>query len=299
MCDNDHDDTMTPASDVRQSMTSDGATPAFIPPKQPTVTATARDWGEVPAAFRRFERLPMPWESMFGPLRGTPDAAPVVIGQFGQSIDARIATVTGQSHYINGAAGLAHLHRLRALVDAVVVGVGTAIADDPQLTVRRVAGPSPARVVIDPNGRLPGAARLLADDGTRRLVLTTDRTRYAAPAGTEVIPLPRTDGQIAPAAIVAALAAQGFRRILIEGGANTVSRFLAAGCLHRLHVVIAPLIIGSGPTGITLPAINNLNEALRCPMRVHILADERGDEVLLDCDVRAQRPAAGIANTSV
>ena len=89
----------------------------------------------------------------------------VVVGQFGQSIDARIATASGHSHYINGADGLAHLHRLRALVDAVVVGVGTALADDPQLTVRRVAGPNPARVVIDPNGRLPPTARLLADDG--------------------------------------------------------------------------------------------------------------------------------------
>ena len=78
----------------------------------------------------------------------------VVVGQCGQSIDARIATASGHSHYINGAEGLAHLHRLRALVDAVVVGVGTALADDPQLTVRRVAGPNPARVVIDPNGRL-------------------------------------------------------------------------------------------------------------------------------------------------
>ena len=74
----------------------------------------------------------------------------VLVGQCGQSIDARIATASGHSHYINGEAGLAHLHRLRALVDAVVIGVGTAIADDPQLTVRRVAGPSPARVIIDP-----------------------------------------------------------------------------------------------------------------------------------------------------
>ena len=92
----------------------------------------------------------------------------MVVGQFGQSIDGRIATVTGHSKYINGTAGLAHLHRLRALVDAVVVGIGTAVADDPQLTVRRVAGPSPARVVIDPSGRLPATARLLAEDGIRR-----------------------------------------------------------------------------------------------------------------------------------
>ena len=85
----------------------------------------------------------------------------VVVGQCGQSIDARIATPTGHSHYINGEAGLVHLHRLRALVDAVVVGVGTAIKDDPLLTVRRVEGPSPARVIVDPSGRLPPGARVL------------------------------------------------------------------------------------------------------------------------------------------
>jgi riboflavin biosynthesis pyrimidine reductase len=66
----------------------------------------------------------------------------MVVGQIGQSLDGRIATESGHSKYINGPAGLTHLHRLRALVDAVVIGVGTAIADDPQLTVRRVAGRS-------------------------------------------------------------------------------------------------------------------------------------------------------------
>ncbi|MEL6128139.1 MAG: RibD family protein, partial [Pseudomonadota bacterium] len=80
---------------------------------------------------------------------------PVVVAQLGQTLDGRIATVTGASKYINGHSALDHLHRLRAHVDAVVVGVGTAIADDPQLTVRRVDGQSPARVVIDPRGRMP------------------------------------------------------------------------------------------------------------------------------------------------
>ena len=94
---------------------------------------------------------------------------------------------SGHSHYINGEAGLAHLHRLRALVDAVVVGVGTAIADDPQLTVRRVDGPSPARVIVDPNGRLPPTARVLAADGIRRLVVTAADARTRLPGGVEVV----------------------------------------------------------------------------------------------------------------
>jgi riboflavin-specific deaminase-like protein len=217
----------------------------------------------------------------------------VVVGQFGQSIDARIATPTGHSHYINGAAGLAHLHRLRALVDAVVVGIGTAVADDPQLTVRHVAGPSPARVVIDPSGRLPTTARLLTDDGIRRIVVTRAETQMRLPAGVEHLALPSPLGQLAPETILAALAERGFHRILIEGGADTVSRFLAAGCLDRLHVVIAPIILGAGRTSVSLAPIARVEEAMRAPMRIHKL----GEEVLLDCDLSAQRVAVAKRST--
>jgi diaminohydroxyphosphoribosylaminopyrimidine deaminase/5-amino-6-(5-phosphoribosylamino)uracil reductase len=253
-----------------------------------------RTWAGVPRTFRQSGgALPPPWQAIFGPLRQGRADGLVVVGQFGQSIDARIATASGHSHYINGPAGLAHLHRLRALVDAVVVGVGTALADDPQLTVRRVAGPNPARAVIDPRGRLPANARLFAADGVRRLVLTGKRTRLELP-GVEVVRLQARDGQIAPAAMLAALAERGFRRILIEGGADTVSRFLAAGCLDRLHVVIAPIIIGAGRASVMLPPIERLDKALRVPIRTHVL----GDEVLLDCDLGAQRVPVGAAKKS-
>ena len=106
--------------------------------------------------------MPQPWGAIFGPLRKGAVDDLVVVGQIGQSLDGRIATESGHSKYINGPAGLAHLHRLRALVDGIVIGVGTAIADDPQLTVRRVSGPHPARVVIDPKGRLGREAKVFA-----------------------------------------------------------------------------------------------------------------------------------------
>jgi diaminohydroxyphosphoribosylaminopyrimidine deaminase / 5-amino-6-(5-phosphoribosylamino)uracil reductase len=236
--------------------------------------------------------LPAPWQEIFGPLREGIRDNLVVVGQFGQSIDARIATPTGHSHYINGTAGLAHLHRLRALVDAVVVGIGTAVADDPLLTVRHVAGPSPARVVIDPSGRLPATARLLAEDGIKRIVVTRAETQTRLPADVEHVALPSPRGQLAPDAILAALAERGFRRFLIEGGADTVSRFLAAGCLDRLHVVIAPIILGAGRTSVSLAPIARVEEAMRAPMQIHKL----GEEVLLDCDLSAQRVA--VAKTS-
>ena len=255
----------------------------------------ADHWFQVPSRFRTsLEALPEPWEARFGPLRrGTVDDL-VVVGQIGQSIDGRIATVTGHSKYINGPAGLTHLHRLRALVDAVLVGIGTAIADDPQLTVRRIAGPSPARIVLDPRGRLPASARILTQDGVRRLVVTAAGVRPPLGPDVEIAEVPAFGGEIAPAAILAALAERGFRRILIEGGAHTVSRFIAAGCLDRLHVMVAPTMLGSGQAGITLQPIQTADQALRAPMRAHLI----GEEVLLDCDLSAQRVAVGRAKKS-
>jgi diaminohydroxyphosphoribosylaminopyrimidine deaminase / 5-amino-6-(5-phosphoribosylamino)uracil reductase len=252
-------------------------------------------WGDVPEKFRNsLAPLPPPWDELFGPLRAGKIDGMVTIGQIGQSLDGRIATPTGHSHYINGPAGLAHLHRLRALVDAVLVGVGTVVADDPQLTVRRVAGPNPARVALDPDGRMPATAKLLTPDGARRVVVTATAPRSDLPAGVEWVVIPRTGGQIPPAAILAALFERGLRRVLIEGGADTVSRFMAAGCLDRLHVVVSPIVLGSGRTGINLPPIERADEALRVPIRTHRL----DDEVLFDCDLSAQRVPFGAANKS-
>ena len=160
----------------------------------PLSKSTSSDpWEEFSNVFRRgLQPLPQGWADLFGPLRkGTVDDL-VVVGQIGQSLDGRIATESGHSKYINGPAGLVHLHRLRALVDAVVVGVGTAIADDPQLTVRRVAGPQPARVVIDPKGRLCADAQVFADDGVRRLLITAQGTRCTPPPpASKLSPCPR------------------------------------------------------------------------------------------------------------
>ncbi len=253
----------------------------------------AETWPGVPGMFRAGRPLPPPWGLIFGPLRSGAADGVMAVGQLGQSLAGRTATPTGHSHYINGPAGLDHLHRLRALVDAVVVGIGTALADDPRLTVRRVEGPQPARVVIDPSGRLKTSARLLADDGVRRLVMTAG-AGPALPAGVERITLPAAEGRIEPHAILAALAERGLTRILIEGGADTVSRFLAARCLDRLHVVVAPVILGSGRSGLTLPPIARADEAMRAPTHVHQL----DDEVLFDCDLSAQRLPVGQANKS-
>ncbi len=229
------------------------------------------------------ERAPeMKADDPCAPIRDADPNRPFVVAQLGQSLDGRVATPTGESRWINRDAALNHLHRLRASVDAVVVGIGTVLADDPRLNVRRVAGNHPARVVIDPNGRLPAGAQCLAPDGARRIVIRT--CDEGAPAGTEVIRLTASAGGIDPTAIVAALFELGLKRLLVEGGAHTISRFIDAGAVDRLHVLIAPMIIGSGQTGLTLEPISRLRDARRPATRVHLLED--GD-VLFDCDLRS------------
>ena len=215
-------------------------------------------------------------------IRSAPDNQPFVVAQLGQSLDGRIATVTGESRWINGSAALDHVHRLRANVDAVVVGVGTAVSDDPRLTVRRTSGRHPARVVIDPNGRLPVRAKCLNDDGVRRVVVRNGDGRLPG-VDAEVVSVPCEDGRLCPREITRGLFAIGLKKILVEGGAHTVSAFIDAGAVDRLHLLVAPTIIGSGKPGLDLRKIEQLDDAYRPETTVHMLD---GGEVLFDCNLR-------------
>jgi diaminohydroxyphosphoribosylaminopyrimidine deaminase/5-amino-6-(5-phosphoribosylamino)uracil reductase len=230
-------------------------------------------------------------EASLSAIHAASPVAPFVVAQLGQSLDGRIATVTGDSRAINNAYALEHLHAVRAAVDAVLVGVGTVIADDPRLTVRRVPGRHPARVVIDPHGRAPLNARCFAENGANRFCITA-RDRPLA-EHVQPIVLPARHGEIAPADIVNALFGCGLRKLLVEGGAGTVSRFVAAGCVDRLHVLLSPIILGSGKAGLELAPIATTAEALRPRARVHVFPD--GD-VLFDCDLKAPGHATQASN---
>lgn len=214
-------------------------------------------------------------------VREAPADRPFVVAQLGQSLDGRIALASGESRYINGEAALDHLHRLRACVDAVIVGAGTVLADDPRLDVRRANGANPARVAIDPRGRLACDGAWRRPDGARRILVTCEGT---APArDVETIALPHDDGAIAPAAIVAALHARGLRRLLVEGGARTISNFIEADCVDRLHVLVACVLIGSGKPGLELAPLRSLCEARRPRTDVYRLGAE---DVLFDCAMK-------------
>lgn len=224
--------------------------------------------------------------ALYGPLARR-DLGPVTVAQIGQSLDGRVATVTGDARDVSGPDGLAHLHRMRALVDGVVIGVGTALHDNSRLTVRLCSGPNPARIVIDPQGRLHDDAPAWRQDGTRRLVVqAVDKPR---PAGVEIIRLSLSEGMFPPIAILNALHKAGLTHLLIEGGGITISGFLEARAMTRLQVAVAPLIIGAGPASLTMkrPEVM-LADCLRPDMRVFGL----GSDVLFDCGLSAQAGAA-------
>ncbi|WP_425258715.1 RibD family protein [Rubrivivax sp. RP6-9] len=215
------------------------------------------------------------------------------VAQLGQSLDGCVATAAGDSYYVTGPQSLLHLHRLRALCDAVLVGAGTVAADDPQLTTRRVPGPNPVRVVLDPAARLDGRARLLRDAAAPTLWLCDARHAAAARerlqgGAAEVVAVPALLDAADPARgpdparVLATLAARGLRLVFVEGGGVTVSRFLAAGALDRLHLVIAPVVIGDGRRGLQGAGPARMADCLRPPAQRLAL----GDDMLWDLDLR-------------
>lgn len=214
-------------------------------------------------------------------------ASDLVIGQLGQSLDGRIATESGASHFVTGEKDIERLHRLRAIADAVIVGATTVASDDPRLNVRLVEGPNPVKVVLDPSRRLDGEYRVFADRTATALVVRRGPKGEEASGKTlaEELYVPWSEsGGLDLESFLEQLRARGLRRVLVEGGGVTVSRFLQAGLLDRLHLTVAPLLIGSGRPSITLDPILNLDQALRPGWRRFTL----GEDVLFDLDLRSE-----------
>lgn len=220
--------------------------------------------------------------ALFGPLF-QPRAADgcVVVGRLAQTLDGRIATRSGHSQWIGGEGDLRHTHRLRALCHAVLVGAATVREDDPRLTTRLVEGPSPVRVILDPSRRLSADFSLFREGPPSLLVVAKDGPARHGTA--EVLRVARgTDGGLDLPALLRALAARGLTRIFVEGGGQTVSRFLAAGCLDRLHVTVAPMILGSGRPAFDLPEVARIEQGMRFGWTVHHLAPDVLFDIALD-----------------
>lgn len=221
---------------------------------------------------------------LYLPVLGTQQRRSLTVAHLGQSVDARIATVEGDAFFVTGEENRRHLHRLRALAHAVIVGIGTVQADDPQLTTRSVEGNSPVRVVIDPGAKTELASVLMNDQAAKTLLVHTQSAQSAALStgpGYERVFLPSMGGDFGIQDIVQTLADRGLHRLFIEGGGVTVSRFLDANCLDRLHMATAPLLVGEGRSALQIQGVSSMQLARRPPYKLYRM----GEDVLWDFDL--------------
>lgn len=215
-----------------------------------------------------------------------PDDRPYVVLKYAQTIDGRIATAGGDSKWISGEAERSISHALRASCDAVLVGIGTVLRDDPQLTVRMVPGASPLRVVLDSRLRTPLDARVLDSDAAT-LIVTTERSRRTdreklRELGAAVCVVPGAASGVDLATAVAVLRARGVRSLLVEGGAQVITSLLADGLVDRLIVGTAPRIIGAGTEAVGDLGVVRIVDGISLSNRCVSVTD---DDVLMAWDV--------------
>lgn len=221
---------------------------------------------------------------LYAPLCVGARAARLVLAHLGQSLDGRVSVAQNASRFITGREDVEHTHRLRALFDAVMIGAETAAVDDPHLTTRLVPGAQPVRVVLDPRARLDHALRVFSDGEADTIAVTGTghgaRHRVLAPR-VHVIEAPLADGCFVLPRVLDALAERGLGRVFIEGGGVTVSRFLDARLLDRLHLTVVPRNVGDGAPGVALRPTRDLAAIPHVRARRFAL----GGDVLFDCDL--------------
>jgi riboflavin-specific deaminase-like protein len=215
------------------------------------------------------------------------DWRPRVTVKIAQTVDGRVATSAGESRWITGPEARAAGHVLRAEHDAILVGIGTVLADDPALTVRHVTGRDPLRIVLDSTLRTPSTAHVLRTGVGRALLLCgedapVEREAALIGAGTQVLRVATDARQVALPAALTALRKVGVRSVLVEGGPTVVTAFLRARFVDRVAIFIAPMVLGTGRDAVGDLGVTQLAEAIRGT----VMSVERvGDDLLVRIDV--------------
>jgi riboflavin-specific deaminase-like protein len=218
---------------------------------------------------------------LFLPLLGpVPADRPMVVGHLAQSLDGFIARSDGESHWITGPEDLDHTHRLRAFCDAVLVGATTVSSDDCRLTVRRCEGTHPLRVVLDPRGSLTEDRSIFQQTEGDTLRVVGRGVSTASGAGVQTLELNTVDGLFDLNDLVNELADRGIRRLFVEGGGVTITCFLQAELLDRLHLAVAPVLLGQGRKGFSA----SLGDCLSSSPRPDVAVTPIGSDWLYDCD---------------
>lgn len=211
---------------------------------------------------------------------------PLVTAKWAMSLDGRIATRRGDSKWISGAESRRWVHLLRGRVDAVVVGRGTAEADDPQLTRRDAPGRDPARVVFDSKGRLPDHLQLLSRAGEHTTYLyTTEATPRARRdelrrKGVNVLVMPREGERVDLRAALDDMGRRGWQRILLEGGAELLGTAFEQDLVDHLAVFVAPKII-AGARALSPVGGEGPGKIVDCLASSRLELERFGDDVLL------------------
>jgi diaminohydroxyphosphoribosylaminopyrimidine deaminase/5-amino-6-(5-phosphoribosylamino)uracil reductase len=223
---------------------------------------------------------------------------PHVTLKLATSLDGKIATASGESRWITGPAARALVHRWRADHDAVGVGLGTALADDPRLTARDVEGPvrQPARVVFDSAARLPLRSALVhGAPGERLIVLAAadapaERVAALEAAGAEVARLPGGPARRVEAGL-SALGERGIQSLLVEGGAELAGALVAAGAVDRVAWFLAPVLIGGREAPSAVAGAGAPSLAL-APRLSAVATEAVGDDLLVTGRLRPLARAA-------
>jgi diaminohydroxyphosphoribosylaminopyrimidine deaminase/5-amino-6-(5-phosphoribosylamino)uracil reductase len=205
---------------------------------------------------------------------------PHVTLKLATTLDGRIALPSGESRWITGERARAHAHLERAQHDAVMIGIGSALADDPELTCRLsgVSAPRLVRVVVDSNGRLPADCKLVKTAGAQPTwLVTAAAVEPLRRAGVKVVATPLRAGRVDLTSALKALAAEGLTRVLVEGGATLASALLKLGLVDRLLWYRAPSIMGEGISAVASLGIDALNAL---PRLKHEETIRLGEDVL-------------------
>ena len=228
---------------------------------------------------------------------------PLVTLKLAASLDGRVATEDGETRWITGPESRALVHRMRADADAVAVGVGTALADDPLLTARDVEGPvrQPRRVVFDSDARLPPGAALVRDAADAPVTVVAgpaaapDRVAALRGAGVEVLVVPEADPLRRIAAALERLGAADVQSLLLEGGPRLAGAFLAAGAVDRVAWFTAPILIGGSGAPAALAGAG-LGRLADVPRLRGVEVSRAGDDVVVSGRLRElPEPAGGAA----